>query len=183
MLLLLYLLGTGTQNFAAPHLSVASLILIPSSVSNRKSVLRKPCNGHCLHMFQLLPSVTRYIYLDTYSLTELNFSWEAANCAATQELPSMLRNPKIHYRVHKSPPLIPILSQINPVHTIPSYLSKIYLNIVQLSTHLRFGLPSGLFLSGFPTNILHAFRFSPILAIWPAHLILFDLIIQIILGE
>jgi hypothetical protein len=33
-----------------------------------------------------------------------------------------------------------------------------------LSTHLRLGLPSGLFHSGFPTNILHAFLFSPISA-------------------
>jgi hypothetical protein len=38
-------------------------------------------------------------------------------------------------------------------------------------------------LSGFPTNILHAFRFSPFYATCPAHLILLDLIIVIILGE
>jgi hypothetical protein len=56
-------------------------------------------------------------------------SREAANCAATQELPYNLRNPKVHYRVHKSPSLVSILSQIDPVHTILSYLSQIRLNI------------------------------------------------------
>jgi hypothetical protein len=39
----------------------------------------------------------------TYLLTELSSSWEATNCAATQELPSILWNPKVQYRVHKSP--------------------------------------------------------------------------------
>jgi hypothetical protein len=44
-------------------------------------------------------------------------------------------------------------------------------------------LPSGLFPYGFPTNILHAFLFSPIRATCTVHLIFLDLIILIILGE
>jgi hypothetical protein len=73
-------------------------------------------------------------YLLTYLLTELSPSWKAANCATPQELPSILWNPKVHHRVHNSPPLVLILSQIDRVHTIPSYLSKIYFNIVHSPT-------------------------------------------------
>jgi hypothetical protein len=68
------------------------------------------------------------LHLLTYLLAELSPSWEAASCAATQELPSILRNPKVHYRVRKTSPLIPILSKIDPVHTIPSYLFKTHFN-------------------------------------------------------
>jgi hypothetical protein len=52
-----------------------------------------------------------------------------------------------------------------------------------LSIHLRFGLASGFFPYGFPTNNLYTFLFSPTRATCPAYLILLDLIILIILGE
>jgi hypothetical protein len=94
----------------------------------------------------------------TYSLKELSPSWRAANFAATQELPSILWNPNVQHRVHKSPPQVPILSHINPIHTISSVSLR---SILILSTHLRLGLPSGPFPTDFPTNILYEFLFSP----------------------
>jgi hypothetical protein len=95
-----------------------------------------------------------FIYITDFM--ELGTSCEAAGHATTQVIPNILQNPKVYYRIHKSPPQIPVLSQKNPIHTTPSYLSNIHINII----HLCLFLSSDLFLFGFPTNILYAFLFS-----------------------
>jgi hypothetical protein len=61
--------------------------------------------------------------------------------------------PKVHYHVHKSQPLVPILCQMNLVHTIPSYF--FYIVIPRKSTYV-FVVVS----SGFPTKALYAFLCS-----------------------
>ena len=55
--------------------------------------------------------------------------------------------------------------------------------ILIFSTHLRLGLPSGIFPSGFPTKTLYTPFSSLIRATCPTHLILLDFITRTILGE
>ena len=68
-------------------------------------------------------------YLLTYS-TEQSPSWEANRFSASQEIPLISRNLKVHYCIHKRSPPVPILSQLDPVHTLTSYFLTIHLNII-----------------------------------------------------
>jgi len=94
-------------------------------------------------------------------------SWEASPLSSSKEISRILRNPKAHYRIYKCPPPVPFLNQFDPIHTPTSHFLKIHLNI----THLRLGLPSGLFPSGLPTKTLYTHLLSPIHATCSAHLI------------
>ena len=80
--------------------------------------------------------VAPYILLHallTYSLVQ-SPSWEANWFAASQEVPRISRNPKVHYRTHKRPPPVSILGQPNPVHIPTSHLLDINPNIIHPST-------------------------------------------------
>jgi len=56
-------------------------------------------------------------------------SWEANWFAASQEIPRISQNPKVHYLTHKHPPPVSILGQPNPVHIPASHLLEIHPNI------------------------------------------------------
>ena len=89
-------------------------------------------------------AVPKCLYLLTYSMVQSLF-WEANWFAASQEIPRISQNPKVHYRTHKPPPPVSILGQPNPVHIPTSHLLKIHPNIhpsiprsPHCSTSLRF---------------------------------------------
>ena len=87
--------------------------------------------------------------------------------------------PEVHYRIHKSPPPVPILSHSNPVIDPTSHFPK----ILTLSSHLCLDLPSGLFLSRFLIKTLYKPLLSPIRATCLAHLTLLHWITRTVLDE
>ena len=115
--------------------------------ASRKTIKREQC----------LPEVgiRRTLVHKKWHRTVLTYSmeqcppWQANRFSFSQEIPRILWNPKVHYRVYKCRPSVPVLSQINSVHA-PHPTS--WKSILILLFHLRQELPSGLFPSGFPTK-------------------------------
>ena len=73
------------------------------------------------------------LHLLTHSIVQSPF-WAANWFAASQEIPRISRNPKVHYRTHKRPPPVHIIGQPNPVHIPTSHLLEIHPNIIHPST-------------------------------------------------
>jgi hypothetical protein len=81
---------------------------------------------------------------------------------------------EVYYCVRSSFLKVPIQSHMNIVHTLTRYI------ILRFSSHLRLGLPSGLFPSGFSNQNFVRMCCLPIRCACLSHFIFLDLIILII---
>ena len=147
-----------------------------------KSVADSWKHNTCHVLYTQIWHLNTEVYLLTYLLTYSmgQSPWEANRFSASQEIPHILCNPKVHYRIHECPPPVPILSQLDPVHNATFQFLKIHLNVIlpsmpgspKQSPTLRFH----------HQNPVHT---SPDLTrtTCPAHLFLLDFITRTILGE
>ena len=101
-------------NFTATCLSTCSAGL--------KHVGKVMAVRHCAHVCHFV----------TYAMQQ-SPSWEANRLSASQKIPRISWNPKVHHLADKCPPPVPILSQINPVHVPISHVLKIYILILSFS--------------------------------------------------
>ena len=107
-------------------------------------------------------------------------SWEANWFAASQEIPRISRNPKVHYCTHNPSPAVSILGQPNPVHIPTSHLLENHPNIIYPSTPRS---PQWSLSLQFPhQDPIHPPLFT-LRATFPAHLILLNFITRKILSD
>jgi len=110
---------------------------------------------------------------------EQSSSWEANRFSASQEIPRISWDRKVDYHIHKCPPPVPILSQLDPVHALTSHFLKIHLSVIlqriiqQMSSCNRFStaLTASQLLTALPSSLPCSQHSTPFLS-WttPIHL-------------
>jgi hypothetical protein len=109
-------------------------------------------------------------------------SLEANRPSASQQIPRILWNLNVHYRIHKRPPPALSVSWARSIQSMPPHPNS-WKSMLILSFHQCLGLSNLLFPSGLPTKTLYVPFVSRARATCSVHLMVLNLITQIICGE
>jgi hypothetical protein len=79
-----------------------------------------------------------YIFFSKNVIMSVTVVCQEILCGRLNKLTPWRQNPKVHHRIHNSPPTILILNLVNPHHTLPTNLPKVHFDPILLSTPWSF---------------------------------------------
>ena len=132
-----------------------------------------------IHLKKGIHSSHETLCIITYSM-EQSPAWEANKFSASQEIPPILWNQKVHYRVFTKACHLSLFWARSIQYMPPIPRLKIHLNIILPTMP---GSSTWSLSLRFPHQTLYASLLFPIRAACPAHPILLDLVTWIIFGE
>jgi hypothetical protein len=114
------------------------------------------------YLWKLLKQHFPELYTEKSNSMVQSPSWKANSASGSPEISHIFWNPRDPFCIHKHLPLVPTLSQMNPVHKLPPYFRSILI----VSYHLHLG-----FLSASYLHVSTSENLSPVGATCPNHLI------------
>jgi hypothetical protein len=114
------------------------MLLISFAVTKPKTPQNLTQFFYMIHIFKIIEKIsTLFIIFVTTDSTEPSASLEVNKSSVSQEILGISWNPKVHYRFHNSPLLVPVLSQVNQFQALSHDFFEIHFSITLQYTFFK----------------------------------------------